>query len=295
MPLIKRAAELTGRGKITDFMMEVAHEASNRSSAASLRVIADHSRAATFLISDGVLPANEGRGYVLRKIIRRALTHGRLLGQTKPFLHQMVYAVRDLMQDAYPELNETADRVSKAILAEETRFAHTMSFGISQLEHEVARSRMDAVSNLLDELDEEKPEHKERIQSAFKKAINAGNNIELLFRDVERFFGKERAELFAKDWRAAENSRASVWEAGLQTFSKLTGCQEILLRTFAAIPEFPLTRLGSKPHWQMSASGRGLPGRARQSRRRIRLTSSFRNQNSKDIGRRARKAAKCWP
>src|ERR1700678_474008 len=68
VPLIKRAAELTGRGKITDFTVEVAHEATNKSSAASLRVIADHSRAATFLISDGVLPSNEGRGYVLRKI-----------------------------------------------------------------------------------------------------------------------------------------------------------------------------------------------------------------------------------
>ena len=71
-------------------------------------MIADHSRAATFLISDGVIPSNEGRGYVLRKIIRRAITHGRLLGQTKPFLHEMVFAVRDLMQDAYPELKETA-------------------------------------------------------------------------------------------------------------------------------------------------------------------------------------------
>ncbi len=74
-----------------------------------MRVIADHSRAATFLISDGVLPSNEGRGYVLRKIIRRAITHGRLLGQTKPFLHEMVFAVRDQMQDAYPELKESTD------------------------------------------------------------------------------------------------------------------------------------------------------------------------------------------
>jgi alanyl-tRNA synthetase len=102
--------------------------------AASLRVIADHSRAATFLISDGVIPSNEGRGYVLRKIIRRAITHGRLLGQNQPFLHQMVFAVRDLMQDAYPELKETADRVSKAILAEETRFAHTLDVGLQKLE-----------------------------------------------------------------------------------------------------------------------------------------------------------------
>src|SRR6202140_2960277 len=141
-PLIKRAAELTGiaesgasrRGTDERVRPHMSIGDSGHKSAASLRVIADHSRAATFLISDGVLPANEGRGYVLRKIIRRAITHGRLLGQTKPFLHQMVYAVRDLMQDAYPELNEAADRVSKAVLVEETRFAHTMDVGLEKLE-----------------------------------------------------------------------------------------------------------------------------------------------------------------
>src|SRR5437867_4284623 len=106
---------------------------SEQKSAASLRVIADHSRAATFLISDGVLPSNEGRGYVLRKIIRRAITHGRLLGQTKPFLHEMVFAVRDLMQDAYPELKETAARVSKVLSAEEKRFAHTLALGLQAM------------------------------------------------------------------------------------------------------------------------------------------------------------------
>jgi alanyl-tRNA synthetase len=128
-PLIKKAAELTG----TSVKKELNKEAHTKS-AASLRVIADHSRAATFLISDGVLPSNEGRGYVLRKIIRRAITHGRLLGQTKPFLHEMVFAVRDLMKDAYPELNETADRVSKAVRVEETRFAHTLDVGLEKLE-----------------------------------------------------------------------------------------------------------------------------------------------------------------
>jgi len=131
-PLIKRAAELTG----VSAKKEVEKE-SHQKSAASLRVIADHSRAATFLISDGVLPSNEGRGYVLRKIIRRAITHGRLLGQTKPFLHEMVFAVRDLMQDAYPELNDTAERVSKAVLAEETRFAHTLDLGLKKLEDDL--------------------------------------------------------------------------------------------------------------------------------------------------------------
>jgi alanyl-tRNA synthetase len=128
-PLIKRAAELTG----TSLTQELKKEAKTKS-AASLRVIADHSRAATFLISDGVLPSNEGRGYVLRKIIRRAITHGRLLGQREPFLHEMVFAVRDLMQDAYPELRETVERTSKAVYAEETRFSHTLEAGLRRLE-----------------------------------------------------------------------------------------------------------------------------------------------------------------
>jgi alanyl-tRNA synthetase len=132
-PLIDRAAKLVGMNR-ADFETEIAQEVHGKSSAASLRVIADHSRAATFLISDGVNASNEGRGYVLRKIIRRAITHGRLLGQTKPFLFEMVFAVCDLMQDAYPELNETIERVSKAVLAEETRFAHTMEIGSEQLD-----------------------------------------------------------------------------------------------------------------------------------------------------------------
>jgi len=128
-PLIKRAAELTG----TSLTREAQKEAKAKS-AASLRVIADHARAATFLISDGVLPSNEGRGYVLRKIIRRAITHGRLLGQTKPFLYEMVFAVRDLMQDAYPELKESAERTSKAVYSEESRFSHTLEAGLGKLE-----------------------------------------------------------------------------------------------------------------------------------------------------------------
>src|SRR5438034_2755220 len=123
---------------------------SEQKSAASLRVIADHSRAATFLISDGVLLSNEGRGYVLRKIIRRAITHGRLLGQTKPFLHEMVFAVRDLMQDAYPELKETGGRVSRAVLAEETRFARTVDLGLKKLEEDILEIAADKESAQID-------------------------------------------------------------------------------------------------------------------------------------------------
>src|SRR5205807_5104278 len=112
-PLIARAAELTG----VDLKKELAAEQGTRS-AASLRVIADHARATTFLISDGVLPSNEGRGYVLRKIMRRAIRHGRLLGAQKPSLYDLVHAVRDLMKDAYPELVESAEQVSKVVYAE---------------------------------------------------------------------------------------------------------------------------------------------------------------------------------
>src|SRR5205823_6230395 len=86
-------------------------------------------------------PSNEGRGYVLRKIVRRAITHGRLLGQTKPFLHEMVFAVRDVMKDAYPELKETAERVSKVVLTEEIRFAHTLELDLSSLEQELSNAR----------------------------------------------------------------------------------------------------------------------------------------------------------
>src|SRR3981189_1400981 len=122
-PLIKRAEELTGP------KVEPEHEGDERSRA-SLRIVADHSRAATFLISDGVHPATEGRGYVLRKILRGGIRHGRLLGQEKPFMHEMVFAVRDEMQVAYPELKETAERVVKVVLAEGEEFARVMDVGL---------------------------------------------------------------------------------------------------------------------------------------------------------------------
>jgi alanyl-tRNA synthetase len=110
--------------------------------AASLRVIADHSRATTFLIADGVLPSNEGRGYVLRKIIRRAIRHGRLIGATKPFLHEMVNSVREVMAGAYPEISEAvAPRLTDIVLAEEKRFAHTVATGLKVLENDLRHLR----------------------------------------------------------------------------------------------------------------------------------------------------------
>jgi alanyl-tRNA synthetase len=131
-PLIKEAARLTG----TSLERELDKETHTKS-AASLRVIADHSRAATFLISDGVLPSNEGRGYVLRKIIRRAIRHGRLLGHRAPFLWQMVYNVVEIMKGAYPELVEGEDRVQGMVNAEEKRFAHTIDKGMQELDDDI--------------------------------------------------------------------------------------------------------------------------------------------------------------
>ncbi|HKW19525.1 MAG TPA: alanine--tRNA ligase [Terriglobales bacterium] len=105
--------------------------------AASWRVIADHSRAATFLISDGVVPSNEGRGYVLRKIIRRAIRHGKLEGASRPFLYEMVFAVVDLMKEAYPELEQSKNRVAEVVRTEEVRFAHTLDLGLKRLEDDI--------------------------------------------------------------------------------------------------------------------------------------------------------------
>jgi len=135
VPLIKRAAELTGVSATEEMKREDVEEQHHQ--AASLRVIADHARAATFLISDGVLPSNEGRGYVLRKIMRRGIRHGRLLGATKPFLCEMVDAVCDLMKDAYPELVESVSRVYEIVKNEETRFAHTLIYGNEALSAEI--------------------------------------------------------------------------------------------------------------------------------------------------------------
>jgi alanyl-tRNA synthetase len=105
----------------------------NHETDVSLRIIADHARAATFLISDGVLPSNEGRGYVLRLIMRRALYHGQTLGLNEPFLYKISGRVADMMKDAYPDLVETAHHVAKAIKIEEKRYAETMMGSLDEL------------------------------------------------------------------------------------------------------------------------------------------------------------------
>lgn len=99
----------------------------------SFRVIADHSRSMTFLIGDGVMPSNEGRGYVLRRIIRRASRHGRMFGKSEPFLFKTSDVVIDLMKDTYPELLDRREYISKVISTEEERFSNTLDFGMKML------------------------------------------------------------------------------------------------------------------------------------------------------------------
>lgn len=101
---------------------------------ASLKVIADHIRAVAFLIADGVIPSNEGRGYVLRRIIRRAVRHGNKLGAQDAFFYQMLPALIEVMGDAYPELRERREHISQTILKEEQQFAKTLSQGLRLLE-----------------------------------------------------------------------------------------------------------------------------------------------------------------
>jgi alanyl-tRNA synthetase len=113
----------------------------NSESDISLRVIADHSRTATFLINDGVLPSNEGRGYVLRRIMRRAMRHGKILGIEEPFLHRTSATVVDLMKEAFPELRESAAFVSKVIRNEEERFSETLDSGLKILREELEQLR----------------------------------------------------------------------------------------------------------------------------------------------------------
>ena len=106
---------------------------------AATRVIADHARATAFLIADGVLPANEGRGYVLRRIMRRALRHGKKLGLDRPFLHRVAAAVVREFSSAYPDLGRSASYIDTVSLHEEKRFLETLDAGLRMVEEEFAR------------------------------------------------------------------------------------------------------------------------------------------------------------
>jgi len=135
-PLIKEVEKICGQKYIADHR------------GFPFRVIADHARSCTFLISDGVLPSNEGRGYVLRRILRRAVRFGKVLGIDKPFLYLMCPVVKDLMIDAYPELEDNLDYVQRVIRMEEERFHETINEGIKLVNEMVAKIKNEGRSEI---------------------------------------------------------------------------------------------------------------------------------------------------
>jgi alanyl-tRNA synthetase len=136
-PLLGAIGELSGRAYGTDPVIDV-----------SMRVVADHVRATTFLIGDGVMPSNEWRGYVLRKIMRRAMRHGRHLGLAEPFLHTLVPVLEREMGHAYPELRANGATIARTILAEEQRFDAVLTEGLPRLEAEIAAAAASGGSRL---------------------------------------------------------------------------------------------------------------------------------------------------
>src|SRR4051812_18195017 len=128
-PIVARAAELLH-----------VRETNDERSKTALRINADHSRATAFLIHDGVIPSNEGRGYVLRKIMRRALRNGRLAGASEPYFHKLTAFVAEIMHSAYPELMESLDRVSRIVREEESRYTTTFQVAERFFQDEAKRS-----------------------------------------------------------------------------------------------------------------------------------------------------------
>jgi alanyl-tRNA synthetase len=118
----------------------------------SLRVIADHARAMTFLVAEGILPSNEGRGYVLRRLLRRAARHGKLLGVDRPFLYEVVGSVVDAMGGAFPEIVEAHERIRETVQGEEERFAQTLDRGLTLLSSEIEAARRRRATTLSGEV-----------------------------------------------------------------------------------------------------------------------------------------------
>jgi alanyl-tRNA synthetase len=186
-PIMREAAHLCGRELI---------EASIQP---SLRIIADHSRAATFLISDDVMPSNEGRGYVLRKIIRRALYHAHLLNAPTPFLSRISEAVRSEMREAYPELEEKASLITRILDEEETRFTRSVGVGTEKLDELISKE----AEKWLTDQGVPKTKVDDRAVEASREVIREKGNLSAISAETDQWFtqlGFPVAQLANRSW-----------------------------------------------------------------------------------------------
>ena len=245
----------------------------------SYQVIADHSRAVTFLVADGVLPSNEGRGYVLRRIMRRAIRHGRLLGRHEPFLGETAMVVIDTMSDAYPHLAERRDEILGVIAREERQFNRTLEAGVGILEEALIplTGEERVVGRLADQLPLDAPVLPGDV--AFRLHDTYGFPIDLTVElaaeygvrtDLDGF----RAELDAQRQRSRANTKSGLTEANLAA----SRYADILARTAAdRVP-------GLRDH-HGPGPGRRDPPR----RRRVRDARGRARGGAAGRGRRARR------
>ena len=188
-PLIRRAEELTSS----------TYGPFNPNTNVSLRIIADHARATTFLISDGVVPSNEGRGYVLRRIMRRAILHGQKLGAKGPFFYKLAGEVVQIMKDAYPELVDAEHRIAKLIKLEETRFAHTVAVGLEEFEEYATATKNQALGQRFGEFESEVGQQiNPELKSTYGAYFLPGNSYEDQRRAAEQLAGVDGAEVLLK-------------------------------------------------------------------------------------------------
>ena len=221
----------------------------------SMQVIADHARAATFLIADGVTPSNEWRGYVLRRIMRRAMRHGRMLGLDEPFLWDVTGGVVELMGDAYPEIREAQARVAETVRQEEERFAETLDLGMAQDPASTwRRASADAAPSRRRQVPVHALRHL-RVPARSGPGGVPGRRLARCRRRADRVF---EAEMEAQRERARAGGhlrrRRTSGEPSVAIYQRLSA-ELRQARSSWATPRSPRPR-GSWPWWRTAGAGR---------------------------------------
>ena len=211
----------------------------------SLKVIADHIRSCSFLIADGVMPSNEGRGYVLRRIIRRAVRHGYKLGQSKPFFHKLVADLVKEMGDAYPELKEKQAQIEEALKNEESRFGQTLETGLKLFDDELSKVQFNAICKHVSE-----NAYSNETMSV-SSALNTNGHWELLFtpssskitpfkfnyenwRNAEQYLKENKNQITVDKNILSDSIKGAAVGAGAALLFNLVFGTKISLKTAAA-------------------------------------------------------------